>query len=71
MNILAPRCEIMEATACEGDKSNPRSINDEGLKSNKSYISNLLQFADLKAFERRLTEVITSYKPSIIRWRSM
>ena len=26
--------------------------------------------ADLKAFERRLTEVVSSYKPSTVRWRS-
>ncbi|XP_075162331.1 CTD nuclear envelope phosphatase 1 regulatory subunit 2 isoform X1 [Haematobia irritans] len=25
---------------------------------------------DLKAFERRLTEVVSSYKPSTVRWRS-
>ncbi|XP_075162333.1 CTD nuclear envelope phosphatase 1 regulatory subunit 2 isoform X3 [Haematobia irritans] len=24
---------------------------------------------DLKAFERRLTEVVSSYKPSTVRWR--
>ncbi|KAH8266043.1 hypothetical protein KR038_001077, partial [Drosophila bunnanda] len=27
-------------------------------------------FADLKAFERRLTEVVSSYRPSTFRWRS-
>ncbi|KAH8342339.1 hypothetical protein KR059_002153, partial [Drosophila kikkawai] len=26
--------------------------------------------ADLKAFERRLTEVVSSYRPSTFRWRS-
>ncbi|KAH8234716.1 hypothetical protein KR032_002300, partial [Drosophila birchii] len=28
-------------------------------------------FADLKAFERRLTEVVSSYRPSTFRWRKL
>lgn len=33
--------------------------------------SNFLLFSDLKAFERRLTEVIASLQPATLRWRSM
>ncbi|KAH8262491.1 hypothetical protein KR026_008539, partial [Drosophila bipectinata] len=29
-----------------------------------------LSLADLKAFERRLTEVVSSYRPSTFRWRT-
>jgi len=29
-----------------------------------------IYYIDLKAFERRLTEVVSSYRPSTFRWRS-
>lgn len=51
----------LEQTACEG-------INKVGIKAECRQLIDIL--VDLKAFERRLTEVIACLHPSTTRWRS-
>lgn len=55
----------LEQTACEG------SLKIYIYTARIIVTSKLDVIADLKAFERRLTEVIASLQPSTIRWRSI
>jgi hypothetical protein len=52
----------LESTTCEG-------INWLQVVEN-DIIKNLRKISDLKAFERRLTEVLACLQPSCLRWRS-
>ena len=51
----------LESTTCEGEKVR-KSLN---FNENSNFF-----LADLKAFERRLTEVLACLHPSCLRWRS-
>lgn len=59
----------LEQTACEGTFYVLHLSSSNILRKHTVYARFFL--LDLKAFERRLTEVIQSIQPSTIRWRSM
>lgn len=62
----------LEPSACEGKYFNYPEIYFSCHKWNISFIhfKTLFKILDLKAFERRLTEVIACLNPSTLRWRS-
>lgn len=64
MNWLVAMSLSVEQNTCDGKLTIPSSSEVSSLRIIFIYIS------DLKAFERRLTEVIASVQPATRRWRS-
>lgn len=59
----------LEQTACEGKvKKIELTVKNGQQKYGLTFFSSFV--LDLKAFERRLTEVIACLQPSTLRWRS-